>query len=435
MSAPGKKIVFIGGGSTQFAPGLIADFIRTKDLQGGTIVLVDLDADKLETVYQLGLRLIEAGRADYSLEWATDRRAALSGADFVIVSVEIERMATWEQDRTIPEIFGIRQALGENGGPGGLFHALRQIPPIVEICRDIERLCPGALVLNLSNPMSRILQAVYDNTKVDFVGLCHEIAGGNDYLAQLLGRPKEDLTVVAAGLNHFSWYLRINDARTGEDLYPRVRDLVPSNVNRDRLLVADMLRLTGYLSITGDSHMGEYLKDGHIRRSSWAPEIEPLDFFAWYMAYMKVQQERIAELVAGTTPAASFLDKPSGEIVTDIISAVVCRRKQGFDAFNLPNDGYIPNLPKDCIVEVPGWIDGEKFGGRPVEPLPDVLAALCGRQAAIQKLCARAAMDGDRRAALEALLLDPIVPDRFVAEKCLEAMLEANRAYLPRFFD
>jgi alpha-galactosidase len=435
MNQTGKKIIFIGGGSTQFAPGLIADFIRAKELHGSTIVLVDLDQDKLETVFKLGLRLLEAGSADYTLERTCDRRAALAGADFVIVSVEIDRMAAWEQDRKIPESFGINQALGENGGPGGLFHALRQIPPIVEICRDIERLCPEALVLNLSNPMSRILQAVYDNTKVRFVGLCHEIAGGNDYLAHVLERPKEDLAVVAAGLNHFSWYLRINEASTGRDLYPRVRELVPIRVNRDRLLVADMLRLTGYLSITGDSHMGEYLKDGHIWSAKWAPDTEPLDFFAWYMAYMKVQEEQIAELLSGTTPAASLLDKPSGEIVTDIISAVVCCRKQDFDAFNLPNQGYIPNLPEDCVVEVPGWIDGQKFGGRPVGPLPDVLAALCGRQAAIQKLCARAAMQGDRQAALKALLLDPVVPDRMVAEKCLESMLQANRAYLPRFFD
>ncbi|MBN2498307.1 MAG: hypothetical protein JXR96_27195 [Deltaproteobacteria bacterium] len=428
------KIAFLGGGSTQFAPGLIVDFIHARELYGSRLVLVDVDEEKLEKVFRLGKRLLEAGGADYALSRTSDRREALAGADFVVVSVEVDRFATWEQDRRIPAELGIAQALGENGGPGGLFHALRQIPGVVEICEDAQRLCPEALVLNLSNPMSRVLQAVRDYTGVRFIGLCHEIRGGNEYLCRLLGLPRERLRVVAAGLNHFSWYQEIRDADTGRDLYPEVRARVQRSAEPDRLLVADILRQTGHLSITTDSHVGEYLAGGHVWKSAWAPEVEPLAFFESYKAEIAEIESRMQAVLAGEQPAEQLLEEPSGEIVTEMIERVALGRKQGYDAFNLPNDGLIPNLPAGCIAEVPGWLDGARFGGRAVEPLPPLLAGWCGVQAAIHALNARAAMEGDRRAALEALLLDPVVPDRFTAERCLEAMLDANRAYLPRFF-
>ncbi|MBI4832535.1 MAG: hypothetical protein HY801_13500 [Candidatus Lindowbacteria bacterium] len=433
-SSSAKKIVFLGGGSTQFAPTLIVDFIHTRELYGSTIVLVDTSEKKLDTIFRLGKRLLDAGRADYKLGKTTDRREALAGADFVIISVEVNRFPTWENDRRIPKKLGIEQSLGANGGPGGLFHAMRQIPGIVEICEDVERLCPDALLLNLSNPMSRILQAVKDYTKVKIIGLCHEIADGNAYLSSVLDLPESNLDVLTAGLNHFTWYLKIHDKKTGEDLYPKIRNLVPENIHIDRLLVGDLLRLTGHLCVTSDSHVGEYLKDGHIWRTGWAPEMEPFDFFAYYQTYVKGIDEQVQSLIAGKFPVGEFIEKRSGEIVTDIISTAAQGRAEHFHAFNLPNDGYISNLPPTCIVEVPGWISGKRFGGEPVGPLPPILAGWCNLQTTIHYLNAKAAIEGDRQAALDALSLDPVVPDRFTAEKCLDAMLKANREYLPRFF-
>ncbi|MCD5415289.1 MAG: hypothetical protein LR001_09940 [Clostridiales bacterium] len=430
----GQKIVILGGGGTQFIPALISDFIRTKELYGSSIVLVDLDEKKLETVSQLGKRLLDATDADYKFESTTDRVSALPGADIVIISVEINRFPLWEADRRIPKEFGIEQALGENGGPGGLFHAMRQIPPIVEICKDVERLCPNALVINLSNPMSRILQAVHDYTNVKFVGSCHEIAEGQAYLSTLLDIPEERLHVVAAGLNHFTWYLKIQDKKTGEDLYPTVRKLAPTKVNHVRLLVADLLRLTGYLCVTNDSHVGEYLTNGHVWRTEWAPETEPLDFFMFYQIYLADIDERVKSLAKGDFPPKEFIKKPSGEVVIDIITTLAEKGRKTFNAFNLPNNGYISNLPTDCIVEVPGRVENGKIFGESVGSLPPLLASWCKLQVAIQKLNVKAAMEGDRQAALEAMLLDPVVTSRCAAEKCLDAMLNANRAYLPRFF-
>ncbi len=432
--AAGKKIVFIGGGSTQFTPTLIVDFIHAKALYGSTIVLVDLDEKKLGITTDLSRKLIDVGNADYKIECTTDRKAALPGADFVIISVEINRFPLWHKDRSIPKEFGIEQAQGENGGPGGLFHAMRQIPPIVEICQDVEKLCPDALVLNLANPMSRISQGVNDYTNVKYIGLCHEIVDGNHYLSSLLDIPKDRLHVVAAGLNHFSWYLKIQDKETGEDLYPRVKELVPGHVHMDRLLVADLLRLTGTLCVTSDSHVGEYLPAGHIWKTSWAPDMEPFNFFGFYEQYLADIDKQMDQLIAGEYPVEDFIKKPTDEIVDEIIETVVTDGEKRFEAFNLPNDGFITNLPEYCIVEVPGVIKGEDFGGEIVGPLPTLIAEWCRQQAIIHKLNAKAAIEGDRQLALEAMLLDTAVTDRFAAEKCLDAMLEAHRDYLPRFY-
>ena len=433
--ASGKKIVFLGGGSTQFTPALIVDFIHAKGLYGSTIILVDLDEKKLGITSALAEKLVEVGGADYKIESTTDRKSALPGADYVIISVEINRFPTWEKDRSIPLEFGIEQAMGENGGPGGLFHSLRQIPPIVEICQDVEKLCPDALVLNLANPMSRISQGVHDYTKVKYIGLCHEIVDGNKYLSSLLDIPTEGLHVVAAGLNHFTWYLKIRDKETGEDLYPMVRELVPTDIHMDRLLVADLLRLTNILCVTSDSHVGEYLPGGHVWRTEWASDMEGFDFFSVYKIYIADIDKQMEQLIAGDYPAEDFIKNPTDEIVADIIETAAQGREKRYEAFNLPNDGYITNLPDDCIVEVPGVISGSDFGGEIVGPLPSIIAEWCRQQAFIHKLISKAAMEGDRQSALEAMLLDPVVPDRFIAEKCLDAMLEANRKYLPRFYE
>jgi alpha-galactosidase len=432
--ASGRKIVFLGGGSIQFTPKLISDFIRTPGLHGSAITLVDVDEEKLRLAHRLAKRLIECGKADLKLDCTTDRKSALPGADFVIISVEINRFPLWKLDRSIPKEFGIEQAHGENGGPGGLFHALRQIPVIVEICEDVEKLCPRALVINLSNPMSRILQAVHEYTKAKFVGSCHEIGDGNSYLSSILNIPEDRLRVTAAGLNHFTWYLDIRDGETGNDLYPMVRELAPVNAHIDRLLVADLLRLTGCLCVTSDSHVGEYLGDGHIWRTRWASDMEPFDFFSYYELHLKEADERMRNVVNGTCPADELIQEPSGEVVTDMISAIDLKSKKRFDALNLPNRGYISNLPSDCIVEVPTWVNGGAFEGESVGSLPALIAGWLHREATIHHLNAKAAIEGNRQAALEAMLLDPVVPDRFMAEKCLDAMLEANRAYLPRFY-
>jgi alpha-galactosidase len=428
------RIVFLGAGSVQFAPSLIVDFIFQRDLHGGTIAMVDVDEQRLALTHALARRLVADAGVDLCLEATTDRRTALPGSDAVIVSVELDRFETWESDRRIPSVHGVPQALGENGGPGGLMHSLRQIPPIVEICQDVERLCPGALVLNIANPMSRICQAVADATRARCVGLCHEIKGGHRHVARMLGVEEDALDIVAAGVNHFTWFLEIRDRATGADLYPAVRAAGPSGTTESRLLVSDLLRMTGWLCVTNDSHAGEYLSGGHLWRTSWAPETAPLAFYEWYRGYIQDRQAEIMAMVDGSRDTAELLDRPSGEDVVAIVADALHRRPARYAAVNVPNRGYIVNLPPGCIVEVPGEARDGDIHGVPVGELPSPIAEWCRRQVHLHKLTARAALEGDRRLALEAMLLDPVVPDVQTAERLLDAMLAANRRYLPRFY-
>ena len=220
----GKKIVLIGAGSAQFGFGTMGDIFQSDVLRDSEIVLLDINQEALTSVKETGARFIEDNELPFTLTATTSRADALAGADFCIVSIEVgNRFELWEQDWRIPQQYGVRQVYGENGGPGGLFHALRIVPPILEICADIEKVCPDAWIFNYSNPMSRICTTV--NRKfpdLNFIGLCHEIASLKRHLPKILDIPWESMSVQAAGLNHFSVLTSARHAETGEDLYPAI---------------------------------------------------------------------------------------------------------------------------------------------------------------------------------------------------------------------
>ncbi len=203
------NIVLIGAGSAQFGVGTLNDIYQSKVLAGSTITLLDINQHALEVVFQAAEAYRKEHNLAYTLKATTNRKEALQGADAIIISIEVgDRFALWDQDWKIPMQYGIRQVYGENGGAGGTFHALRIIPPILEICKDVATICPDAHIFNYSNPMTAIcttVKRVYPNLK--FVGLCHEIASLERYLPAILDTPFENLELEAAGLNHFSMLL------------------------------------------------------------------------------------------------------------------------------------------------------------------------------------------------------------------------------------
>ena len=431
------RVVFAGAGSIQFGPTLVADFCRSDRLGPTTLVLHDIDARRLERAANLAQRLVAHARGELRLEVTLDPEAALREADALIISIELDRFETWERDRAIPADLGIDQALGENGGPGGLFHALRIIPGAVELARLAERLAPGALVLNLTNPMSRVCLAISETTAVPLVGLCHEIHGGRAHLAWLLGVPEPELRVQAVGLNHFTWFSRIEDS-AGRDLAPRLRQAYTeaggAKVPADRLLTTELFRVTGRHSVTNDSHAGEYLRFGTQLRCAWAPDRQPLAFYEQYRRHVAAIDARMDRILTGEEPIEALVAEPSGEEVVAIIEAAATGTTWRSDALDLRNSArQIPQLPEWAIVETPGTVDRRGGHPEPVADLPDWLVALCQTQAAIHRLTVRAALEGDRRAALEALLIDPAVPDPSAAQRVFDALLEAHRPYLPRF--
>ncbi|HET59767.1 MAG TPA: alpha-glucosidase, partial [Chloroflexi bacterium] len=291
------RIVLVGAGSAQFGYGTMGDIFQSKLLENSHVVLLDINPEALAVVEKTGRDFIAEHNLPFTLSATTDRKEALQGAEYVVISIEVgPRFDLWELDWRIPQQYGVTQVYGENGGPGGLFHSLRIIPPILDICQDIVDICPDAVVFNFSNPMSRICTTVTRKfPELKFIGLCHEIASLKTFLPYILGVPYETLEVRAAGLNHFSCVVEAKNKETGEDIYPELMakaypffERIPkmSEVMKmyketgtvptmeqmatleteawpERRLFKAIMDQFGLFPITTDSHFGEYIQWAH----------------------------------------------------------------------------------------------------------------------------------------------------------------------------
>jgi len=438
----GKRIVLVGAGSAQFGVGTVADILISKVLSGGTIVLHDINPESLDTVRQACQMAIDEMKLDFSLEATTSRPEALENADFVIISIEVgDRFKLWEQDYEVPRKCGNRQIFGENGGPGGLFHSLRIIPPVIDICDDIQKICPNAWVINFSNPMSRICLAIKRKfgSKVKAVGLCHEISFAENYLPEMLNTPFSNLEIKAGGLNHFGILLEVRYKDTGTDAYPDIRekgrayfDTVRASdeirydrADRSLALVMEMLRIYNYLPYTHDSHFGEYIQ--------WAWECADhariREFYEIYKLFCLEQPKQLERIVEEKQPANMWLS-PSGERAIPIIEGIVTDSKHYELSVNLPNEGIIENLPQDLVVECAATVDKNGVHGVKLGEIPSGLAGLMRNQATVQDLTVEAALTGSKQKALEALLADPVVDSLSSAEKMLDEILQLQGQYV-----
>ena len=271
-----NKIVLIGAGSQNFGLGIIGDIFKSQVLEGSHIVLHDINSETLKLTDKIANSFKEKLNVNYEISSTTSRAEALRDANFCIISIEVgHRFDLWDQDWKIPLQYGIKQVYGENGGPGGLFHAMRIIPPILDICEDINKICPHAHVFNFSNPMQRICHTV--TTKfpdLKFTGLCHEIASMERQLPHLMETNFSNIEFQAGGLNHFSILLNVRYKDTGKDGYPIIRekfdDYYSSLINdhegfyskpgAERGVFRKLFSDYNYLPITTDSHLGEYLQ-------------------------------------------------------------------------------------------------------------------------------------------------------------------------------
>jgi len=436
------KIVLIGAASASFGPNMIGDAVLSPGLKGSNLVLVDTDSERLEVMAAYARRLNEASGAALRIESTPDRSTALPEADFVISSVAINRNELWKLDFQIPARHGIRQVLGENGGPGGLSHALRNIPMVLGIARDMERLCPNALLLNFTNPESRICLAVSRYTGIRFAGLCHGIGDGYESVGHLTGIPAQDVQGIAAGLNHFAWFQSLHRRSTGEDIYPLLRSRDAEFDPAYYPLTRRLFRLYGLYPHPSDNHIGEYLP------------------FAWetcgtagydFAAADRVRSERWRRVLLvsrGEMPVlmpddAQPDDRPvftevarlrkSGEFALPIITGMLANRNELIEAVNVRNDGVISGLPDWAVVEVPAVVNGGGLSALNIGELPKGITALLNTQVHVQGLVVDAAVLGRRDLALQALLADPTVPSFDAAEKVLDELLHVHAAYLPQF--
>lgn len=416
------KIVFIGAGSMSFGLSMFRDMFSSKDLTGSTLVLVDLNPDPLERMYQLAVKMNQQFGAGMVIQKTTDRLEALPGAGFVINAIALDRNRLWKLDFEIPKKYGIRHTLGENGGPGAVFFTLRTLPLIMDIVRDMERLCPQAYFINFSNPESRIILALGMYSKIRSIGLCHGLFMGRDDIAQIMGLPPEQLDLLGAGMNHFQWLLQIRDRDTGEDLYPLLRQRETLYDPDFEPLTRRMFKAFGFWPTCSDDHMGEYLPYG------WEGGEEGYDFEQNERFRLEIQSQ-IEAVIAGDPIPAAWL-QPSGERGVALISGIVHNRKVVLESGVVHNQGVIPNLPGDCAVEVPVAVDGHGLHPLSVGKLPEPLAGLLLPQAAVQRLSVEAALRGSKEIALQALLVDPVVNSITAAEKLLDELWEINKPYI-----
>jgi alpha-galactosidase len=421
------KIVLIGAASASFGPAMIADAVLTPELQGSTLVLVDLDVARLEVMAAYARRLNEVMGTGLRIESTPDRTQALPGAEFVITAVAVKRDELWKLDFQIPLKHGLRQVLGENGGPGGLSHALRNIPIILGIAHDMEKLCPQATLLNFTNPESRIGLALSRYTTLRFAGLCHGIGMGYSSISRLTGIPAEDLVGVAGGLNHFAWFLDIRRRSTREDVYPLLRAADATYDPSYYPLTRRLFHLYGLYPHCSDDHIGEYLAFAAAECG-----VEGYDF-ARADANRITRWQYVARVAQGEETPAPAQVRRSGEFAFPIIVSVVDNRHQFIEAVNIRNNGLIAGLPEWAVVEVPAVAGADGLRGVQIGALPRGATALLSNQVHVQDLVVEAAVHGSRELALQALLADPVVTSWEAAEATLDELLRVHAAYLPQF--
>jgi alpha-galactosidase len=460
MTAP--NIVVIGAGSAVFGPNTIASLMRCRRLRGSTLSLVDLNAAVLEPVQRVAQRLNQACDAGFNVEAGCDRRQFLDGADFVVVSIEVQpREKLWRMDWEIPLRHGLRQPYGENGGPGGMMHAFRQIPPFMDIVRDMEAQCPKAWLINFSNPLPRLTRAITKYSTIATVGKCHQIEVGYAIAGTLLRheynldvpqdvtmhsdldnvetvqriarQARQHVAIKAAGLNHFTWVVDVRERKTGRDLYPLLRDSLSEAPPGFEPLSMDLFRAFGYCPVPGDTHLAEYLPWTHDPLTKpW--ERYGLKLYDWQSNETSRERShrRLQQMADGTLAVDGLRDVHS-EGAAEIIEAISANLNRYEEAVNVPNRGAIPNLPAETIVELPAIAGGDGVRGIQLEPLPAPIAELCRREAALAEMVVDAAVAGDRDLALQALLLDPMVNDTGRARRILDDYLEAFSDHLPQF--
>lgn len=458
------KIVVIGAGSAVFGLNTLAALMRSERLRGSQLALVDRNPETLGLVGRLAERLNREWDAQMRITTHTHHADALDGAAFVVSSIEVSpREELWRSDFEIPLKYGVRQPYAENGGPGGFAHAARNIGPVMEIVRDMEHACPEAWFINFTNPMIRICDAVARYSNIRVVGLCHQINVGYAMvglvLADHLGievpegftntcaspstipprrkvarQALQKIHITAAGLNHFTWMLDVRDKRTGEDLYPLFAERWANFDPAFEPLTRRVYQAFGWFPIPGDEHLCEYLP--------WVsdPITKPwekydLSLYEWDLRSELRERghDDIARMGAGQA-SIDQLREADSEGALEVIENIAGAGVHYHLAVNLPNQGYITNLPAEAIVEVPGVVNGAGVQGVGVGALPEPIAELCRREITVSRLCVDAAVNGDRQAALQCLLLDPMITDLDVARQVLDDYLETYREHLPQFW-
>jgi alpha-galactosidase len=434
------KITIVGGGSSIFTPQLIALFIGSPLLKGSTVCLMDINPERLELMDTLGRILVEKSGSDLIIESTTERRQALTGADFVIVAISAGGFDAWENDIEIPAKYGVYQPIGDSVGPGGIMRALRHVLPMVALCQDLEEVSPQAHVFNYTNPASALCWAMAMHSKIRVASLCTNTVylRQRKFMASWARVEPEQLVLPppAAGINHcagiLEWHLR-----DGTDVFPLLRQRMRHPVLRWGL------ERYGFLPYAWP-HWQEFYPSLCKLQGEYEGRLQGMSMSYGHPVHdMNVERSRVQrweELVAAWIEDPSLVSlqaipKTEPVQVVEIMEAIIDNRKETH-VVNVLNRGAIDNLPDDAVVEVSTLVGRDGIQQLHVGPMPEAIAAFLRLHISVQQLTVQAGLKGDRKLALQALELDPFVAAVLTIEetpKLLDELLQANLPYLPQF--
>ncbi len=436
-----SKIVFIGAGSLGFTRGLVRDLLTFPTLRDTTIALVDINEERLGYARQMVEKIIALGNYPAKVVATTKRREVLKGADAVCVTVLCGSTSIWQHDILIPKQYGVDTNVGDTRGPSGIFRALRTIPTLVAIAKDMEQLCPNAILLNYTNPMAMLCHAIQKKSFIRTTGLCHSVQGTAAMLAKWVGVAYEELAYTSAGINHLSWYVKLE--HKGKDLYPRLRKTVSTNkkIYNEEQVRNEMFLALGYYVTESSGHNSEYnwwfrkrpdlIAKYCTKGTGWNP-----GKYAYILDEYRKSDKNWKQGVRDWLKAEKPISLDRGhEYAASIINAYL-----GGDIFqfngNVPNTGLITNLPQGCCVEVPVLASRKGFEATHVGELPLPCVGLTALSATIEMMAVEACLTGDARLVYQAICNDPLsaaVLSLAEIRKMVAEMFRQNRAHLPQF--
>jgi alpha-galactosidase len=415
----------------------MVDILLTPGLDGGSFALVDIDPARLELAHQLAEKIIALTGKDWTVKASTDRHQVIGGSDYLINFIEVNGLQTVRLDHEMPMKYGVKQCIGDTIGPGGIFKALRTGPDWLDILYDAEELCPDALVLNYTNPMSILTLAALRATDMQVVGLCHSVQGTSERLASYAGLPYEEMRWRCGGINHNAWFTELT--HNGQDLYPLLKERArePAFFDQDPVRF-EMMQQFGYFVTESSGHFSEYVpyfrkRDDLIEKYDRDGYRGETGFYANNWPDWRAAADEYARRML--TGEADIELGRSHEYASYIIEAQETGAPTRIHG-NVLNTGLIDNLPQDGCVEVACMVD--KNGVNPCHfgTLPTQLAALNQAHMAIHELVVTSLLERDRQAAVHALMLDPLTAAVCSLEeiRCLfDEMYEAEREFIRTF--
>ncbi len=434
------KIAFIGAGSFGFTRGLVKDIMTFPLLKNSTISLMDINKERLEYSKKAVEKIIAAGKYPAKVEATMDRKHALKGADAVLCTILAGGVDVWRHDIEIPKKYGVDTNIGDTRSVSGIFRALRTIPVMAGICKDMEKYCPDAILLNYTNPMAMLCRAMQRESSIKVSGLCHSVQGTAMMLAEWIGAEMEQITYVCAGINHQSWYVEFK--KDGKDAYPLIRKAMKKKeIYEHEMVRNEMFLALGYYVTESSGHNSEYswwfrkrpdLIEKYCssnKNVGWNP-----GEYAYIVKHYLQQEETWKDEIKKWMKEKVDL-KRGHEYAASIINAYM-----GGDLFvfngNVPNTGIIPNLPDRACVEVPVLADRRGFNPIHVGSLPSQCAALNNVSISVEEMAVEGALTGNAEAVYHAVCYDPLsasVLSLAEIRKMVKEMLEKNKPYLPQF--